>query len=74
MSDGEFKKKVFEWAKAIGRENVIGRMVGEKKYNSRTIERLCDNTYSSSPRGPLRQALIDEMAKDGFTLTDEKAS
>lgn len=62
----------YAWANKIGYEKALGRLVS-RRVSTRAAERLCAGEYPSEPKS-LRTVLLDEMAKDGFTLSDEKAS
>lgn len=68
----DVRKTVRAWAKAIGENAAMGRLVS-RGMNPRTAQLLCFGEYGSKPKA-YRNMLIDEMSKDGFPLTDGKAS
>jgi hypothetical protein len=62
----DIRKSVRAWAKTIGEQAAMGRLVG-RGMNPRTAELLCFGEYGSKPKA-YRNMLIEEMSKDGFTV------
>ena len=66
------KNMVKDWAKAIGHSVAIRRLV-LRNLGVSTAEHLCHGRYKPTPREMLAQVLAEEMAKDGFLITDKAA-
>lgn len=74
MNTKTLKAIVKRWAKKVGRETAIARLLLTGKVSVSTAEQLIDGRYVSSPREKLITVLGEELAKDGFSFFEEKAS
>lgn len=67
MGMEDLKDAVVEWAKAIGENQAIARLIF-RDVGVRTASRLCKGQYDSTPRGMLANILREEIKKDGITV------
>jgi hypothetical protein len=62
------------WARTIGEGEAESRLYFNRKFGFSTASKIARGRYESTPSDMFVTALIEEMALDGFTLSDEKAS
>lgn len=76
MNGKRFKNEVVKWAKHVGRREAVKRLItaGERGMSPSMAERLVKGTYQSEPHADTMDDIRIEMAKDGFSFGDEKAS
>jgi hypothetical protein len=67
------KTKLAAWVKAVGREQALAGLIANG-ISPRTAENLVDDKYDREPQRRIFKALVDAMAKDGFSLAGKKAS
>jgi len=73
MANKDLKTTVIKWAKKIGKHVAYSRLV-LREVSPSTTDKLIAGRYVSEPETWVRDVLLDEMAKDGFSLAGEKAS
>lgn len=61
------------WVEKVGRKDALRRLVIQE-VPPVTADKIISGRYSSTPRDLLAKVLLEEMAKDGFTLESEEAS
>lgn len=66
-------KLVKKWVAKVGSGEAMRRLVNEKVGFS-TADKIVREDYYSTPGEWLTDVLLKEMAKDGLSLPDEKAS
>jgi hypothetical protein len=66
-------KLVRPWVQKIGRSEAKKRL-SDRKISLATADKIVRNDYPSTPGELITEILLEEMAKDGFSLADEKAS
>lgn len=67
MKQKDLRKTVIEWAKSVGEREAHTRLVN-RMISPSTTEKLIAGRYPSEPNDLYRSILLEEMAKDGFTL------
>jgi hypothetical protein len=65
----EIKTLTKAWAKKIGRQEALGRLV-TNGISPAAAEKLCDGRYPSEPKALLRRAILEVITKDGFALKE----
>lgn len=73
MTSENLKKAVEKWAQKIGHKEAGKRLVNADISVS-IAQKLITGRYVSQLSFEKAQAILEEMAKDGFSLTDERAS
>jgi hypothetical protein len=71
MTGDQLKAKVVKWAKQIGRDEALFRLVSTRACKPSTAEKLIAGTYESNPKQALERMLLEEMAKDMADLGDK---
>ena len=61
---------IVQWAKKIGANEAKARIV-RRGISGSAADKLIAGTYGFEPRGGNATVIIEEMAKDGFRLTNE---
>lgn len=67
------REMVPKWAGKIGENNAKAKLV-KRGIAGNSADKLVAGTYPNEPRGAYAAAIIEEMAKDGFSLADDEAS
>lgn len=73
MTSDDLKKKVTEWVAKIGPKEAIKRLINAD-ISVHVAQKLVAGSYDREPSFNKAQAILREMAKDGFRLTDDSAS
>lgn len=64
------KKSFKKWVTKVGEPDAVHRLM-KRGIGLSTVDQLMSERYDHEPRGTNRVAILEEMAKDGFVLTDE---
>jgi hypothetical protein len=72
-TESAIKQLVVRWKDAIGFRAAKIRLLSARVGDS-TADQLLRGNYGPEPGDMLRGILLDEMAKDGFTLAGDEAS
>lgn len=70
MDQRDLKQAVIEWSDKIGAHKARARLA-ERKLSTSLIDKLLGGRYPSTLKPLYAEVLAQEMAKDGFVLTDE---
>lgn len=58
------------WVSKVGNRQAIARLI-LRGMSASSAEKICSDRYPSPIKGLVLETIIEEMAKDGFTLPDE---
>lgn len=73
MKKQKLNKLAVKWAEKIGRNKALSRLI-EKNFSASLADKIISDRYSSELHDMYASVLIQEMKKDGISLTDEVAS
>lgn len=67
------KRNLRLWINKVSAQEAIARLI-RAGIAASTADQIINDNYDHEPRGLNRRAIEAELAKDGFSMTGEKAS
>lgn len=58
------------WREKVGRKRAIARLVNTEKIAPSTAEQIVDGRYGYQPKSRVKEAILEELQKDGIILSD----